>query len=771
MLPRYLVDCAYAASALTFAYLCVGELLPVQLIKNNGWDAHEWQRQQVVSISILSFLAVLLGSPRLGMQKDFGRSKIVSRTFIVMNVVPIATTIATTTWMMRSDNCPLDPQRECKPLSMILDSIGLVTARLARLDLGVCLLLATRGQSGWLFRATGGLLGFTESIPAHRAAGWCCVTQSVLHSIAYLCFYVHETGLHSLLRYCFPTPKAEGVNRLGLVNGLGMFACFAAFGITASATIWVRRSHYHIFQRTHLPLTVLFVLCCALHDLQVLLFAAPGIADWYLGRQGKGVFRTVPASVKVIPGTSGPWIELQTVESDENVIATLLRDEAPRGQWMNIRVNQLGPESHPFDVASMVRCSGISVNGQIIARPCLKVSAIVSAKAGDWSAALAALVNHETSLQLEIDINGPFPSGGSNWILPGLYLSDMPSTVSSRDHDAPALLLLAGGTGITGWLPALEAVRNGNIAIRQQTHLVWCVKTEADYLALSDRLPQPMCAAENQEPNAGDGNDRDGAFRISVYVTSRATRMPADTASSCTADHSAVVPSGSDVTNMNMNPSFCFSVQGSDNLRGKICVADTSPIISLLAAVAGLVTQHYVWWGLVVKEHLTGSPQTIFGYAVVLRVLPVALIIGVMTAAVALGRRVFIFTASAVRAVEEISSDSSDLELEDLPLLRRETTSMEAGLIGGCFRETVKEHDLLFGRPDFESLVSEEVTRLLSVQDASTHNTRHNAISTLNVVTCGPRSMMIAVRDGCETAAMISNQRVRIKLSEVYRSA
>ena len=121
----------------------------------------------------LSLLAVLLGSPRLGMQKDFGRSNIVSRTFIVMNVVPIATTIATTTWVMRSDNCPLDPQRECKPLSMILDSIGLVTARLARLDLGVCLLLATRGQSGWLFRATGGLLGFTESVPAHRAAGWC----------------------------------------------------------------------------------------------------------------------------------------------------------------------------------------------------------------------------------------------------------------------------------------------------------------------------------------------------------------------------------------------------------------------------------------------------------------------------------------------------------------------------------------------------------------------------------------------------------------------
>ena len=65
-------------------------------------------------IPILSLLAVLLGSPRLRMQKDFGRSNIVSRTFIVMNVVPIATTIATTTWVMRSDNC-LDPQRSANP--------------------------------------------------------------------------------------------------------------------------------------------------------------------------------------------------------------------------------------------------------------------------------------------------------------------------------------------------------------------------------------------------------------------------------------------------------------------------------------------------------------------------------------------------------------------------------------------------------------------------------------------------------------------------------
>jgi ferredoxin-NADP reductase len=770
------IDYLYVASALTFAYLCVGELLPVPVLKNEGWNAHEWQRQQVVSISTLSCLAVLLGSPKLGIQKDFERNSIALRLFTFMNVVPIATAVASTTWMMRSDNCPLDTRQECKPLSVMLDSIGLVTARLARLDLGICLLLATRGQSGWLFRATGGLLGFTESIPAHRAAGWWCVTQSVLHSSAYLSFYVHEVGVHSLLRDCFPTPKADGVNRLGLVNGFGVVACFAALGITASATIWVRRSHYHVFQRTHLPLAALFVLCCALHDLEILLFAAPGIADWYLGRHGKGAFRTMPASAKVLRGTSGPWIELEIIESDENVITAVLSDEAPRGQWMNIRVMQLGQESHPFDVASVIRCSGISASGQGVARPFLKLSAIVSAKAGNWSEALAALVDHNASTQLEINMNGPFPSGGSNWMLPGLRPSDLRSTVSSRDHDIPALLLLAGGTGITGWLPALEAARDGNITVGQQIHLVWCVHTEADYLALADRLPHVSYAAETQERDRGSGDERDGAFRITVYVTRRATRMPTGIASmsSGSADHSSVVPSVSEVTNK--SPSFRFSVKGEDDPRreGKICVAGTSPLISLLAAVAGLVMQHYAWWGWVVRDNLVSSPQTIVGHAVVLRILPVALIIGVMSAATALGRCVFVFTTSAPRTEDESESISFDQEMEEFPLLSRETTSMEAGVMGACFGERSKEHDsyahdVRFGRPDFGALASEEATRLLSLQDI--HNTSLNEPPRLHAVTCGPESMVNAVRDGCETARKTSNQRVRVEFSAVRRSA
>ena len=766
---------------LIFAYLCVGELLPLPILRRGEVRILlDWQKQQVILLSFLSCLPVLLG--RVGRHSDYFSVESYSNAslswfFAAMNTVPVIAAVVTTNWFPMSSSCSPPPGNNCHYSSILFDTVGLVTARLARLNLGLCLLFATRGESAWLFEMTGGLLGFTEAIPIHRTAGWWCAGQSVLHSVAYVLFYIQEAGLRTLWRNCFPVPSLGKLNRLGLVNMFGLLACFSCLGLVLSAIPFVRRPRYHIFQRLHLPVAMMFVLCCALHDLSILLFGIPGLADWYLGWRGNLTRRRLPCKARLLSGTSGPWVEL-TVDYGEIITSAARNSLPPRGEWVSIKLIPLGREFHPLSVASICMKWSTSEDGCKKARYRAELSMFISSKAGDWSAALAALVNRETSLQLEIDINGPFPSGGSDWILPGLDLSDVPSIVSSRDHGTPALLLLAGGIGITGWLPALEAVRNGNIPIRQQTHLVWCVKTEADYLALSDRLPLSLCAAENQEPNAGNGNDRHGAFRISVYVTSHATRMLADTASnsSGTADHSAVVPSGSDVTNMNMNPSFCFSVQGSDNLRGKICVADTSPIISLLAAVAGLVTQHYVWWGLVVKEHLTGSPQTIFGYAVVLRVLPVALIIGVMTAAVALGRRVFIFTASAVRAVEEISSDSSDLELEDLPLLRRETTSMEAGLIGGCYRETAKEHDLythdvLFGRPDFDSLVNEEVTRLSSLQDASTHNTRRYSISTLNVVTCGPKSMMIAVRDGCETARKISSQRMRIKLSEVYRSA
>ena len=350
------------ATVLVFAYLCAGELLPLPAIRASGRVLHDWAAQQVVLLATLSCLAVLLAS--LSCSSSSGDMCIpvgdrcpVMSLLAGLNFVPLVSAAVTTHWFPLSDNCPVAPGEECSQLAILLDAIGLVSARLARLDLGICVLLAAKGDSSLLLVATHGWLGYVEAMPLHRAAGWWCAAQSALHSLAYLLFYPTTGGLASLWRNCFPAPLPDGrLNRLGLVNGLGLLALLVLVALVLAALPPFRRRCYHVFQRLHLPLGLLFVACCALHDLPILLFAIPGLADWYLGRrtastgghvsaggqdspsvpcspqrlQGAGCrVQRLPATVQLLRGTSGPWVEL-TVESAVGAGAA----SAPRGQWV-----------------------------------------------------------------------------------------------------------------------------------------------------------------------------------------------------------------------------------------------------------------------------------------------------------------------------------------------------------------------------------------------------------------------------------------------------
>ena len=51
-------------------------------------------------------------------------------------------------------------------------------------------------------------------------------------------------------------------------------------------------------------------------------------------------------------------------------------------------------------------------------------------------------------------------------------------------------LLLAGGIGIAGWLPALNVAVNAEGLASRRCRIVWCVKTEGDYFALASKLPR-----------------------------------------------------------------------------------------------------------------------------------------------------------------------------------------------------------------------------------------------------------------------------------------
>ena len=481
-----------AATIAVFAYLCVGEFLPQSLTSaGTNFSGQEWARQEVLLLAALSFLVVALASTSSGRGcsgcsgRGFepgagGTPSTAFALLAVLNIVPIVVVLGSTLWISRSDNCPAsaydgapsEKETNCNYLATLLDVVGLMSARLARFDLGVSLILATRGDSGWLLRATGGWLGLPEAVPIHRVAGWWCVGQSALHSSAYLVFYLLTGGLKSLWFNCFPVAlPSGGMNRLGLVNFFGVVAVVAMLPLVLPSLPYLRRRSYHIFQRLHLPAAVLFVICCALHDLPILMFAVPGIADWYLGwRNMRSTSALFPAKARLLPGTSGPWVEL-TIDCSDTGNTSLSRSAkgrergrqplAPRGEWALVRVLPIGREAHPLSVA-------VSNNGT-------RLSALVAAGAGDWSASLAALAQMAgggNGCEVQVEVTGRFAVGGGDWSL----------------VNEPALLLVAGGTGVFGWLPAL-ALADANAAAGRQVHLVWCVKTEADYLALAKRLP------------------------------------------------------------------------------------------------------------------------------------------------------------------------------------------------------------------------------------------------------------------------------------------
>ena len=241
------------------------------------------------------------------------------------------------------------------------------------------------------------------------------------------------------------------------------------------------------------------------------------------------------AVARTLRGTSGPWIELK-MDHHETIAARMdVRSAgcAPRGRWASIRVASLGRESHPLSVASVSAAAPGSF------------SAIVSANSGDWSRALAALASRHdddenmggnsssSGTECDVEVSGPYPVGGGGWSLPyaraRVTRRSSPRVLDPKERQqenerlpegepAPALLLIAGGTGITGWLPAMEAAASAASASAGSgsgCRLMWCVKTEADYLALASRLPRGATSKKGSNTRIMGYNGVD----VSVFIT------------------------------------------------------------------------------------------------------------------------------------------------------------------------------------------------------------------------------------------------------------
>lgn len=660
-------------------YLCLGELLPLPVAELLHVTFGDSTVQQALLVSIICCLAVLLAT--CGGVGGCGGCGGLTSVFLLamLNLAPPLAAGVATNWSLMSQNCP-SHGAGCGQVGVLLDVVGLVAARLARLNLGACLLFAANGESTWLLGATG--IGYAKAMPLHQAAGWWCAGQSALHSVAYILFYLYTGGgLRSLWLNIFTESESFTTwNRTGLINGFGVLALMASLALVLPALPWLRRRCYELFQLLHLPLAALFVVLCALHDLPILLFAAPGLAGWYLGRRGPdnisgcGYSRKLPAKARLLPGTSGPWVEL-VVSCD---VPPSRASSAPCGQWVSVRVLSLGREAHPLSVTT----SATGNAGEL--------TVVVSARSGDWSLALAALAQPsqpEVPRKLEVEVAGPFPfgCGGGGWSLTG-----------AERRDEPALFLLAGGTGVTGWLPALSCSQQRQQQRQQSCHLVWCVRSEADYLALADRLPP-----------SGVG------VSVTVFVTQPAAEASGEPVRIAAVEGALVVDAAGPTS---------LPEGGGDGDGSK---RSSMALVSLAAALVGVLASY---WG---YEYRNPGDMTMGVYVMVRRCLPVVLVFASMAVTTAIGTRVF---ASYARLSCLLNAHSEEGPILPADLVDSSEIPMAAG------NDAEAPRQVRAGRPDISALVSAAAEELRGTQ------------SRLVVVTCGPARLVRAARLAVQTA-------------------
>lgn len=758
--------------AVSFAYLCAGELLPYPLIESSKL-LQAWAVQEVLLLAALSCLAVLSANASCRARKFNLRQFTMSAgsLLLALNSVPLAASIITLRWSLLSDNCPVRPGESCDPFAIALDVIGLVSARLARLDLGISLLLTARGPSAWLYGATAGRLGYAEAIPLHRSAGWWCARQAALHSVAYLLFYLETGGLRSLWHDCLPTSNADGqLNRLGLVNFFGVLAFVLLLPLALPALPHLRKRLYHRFQRLHLPAAAFFVLCCALHDLPMLLFAAPGLAGWYLEWRarpiGDGVRRRLPARARLLPGTSGPWVEL-TVECHGVAAEAHAGCPAPRGQWVSLRILPLGSESHPLSVAAATSASGGGVDNT----PSTTLSVLISGRAGDWARALVALAACQpAAIPFEVEVDGPYPFGGGSWTL-----GNGGSLGRGNGHeDEPSLLLLAGGTGVTAWLPALKSGGSGASRMQRRVHLVWCVRTEGDLAALAPCLPLEQVHGVAVTVFVTRASGASGEHLPSPSTMSEAggieTATLASSFAACSAD--AAVPAAAFSAAMSCPEAWgavpscsapsCSAVPPRGGSSSS--ASSSAAAVSLAATLVGLLIGHWGWSSL---EAVIGprfpsasatnwADQTQLGYTLTRRCLPIVIIVASMAATTAvccwaLSQAPVCVLGRSRRAVE---SGSVCPQRPEQPLFTGFSSSssqgggglppppQEDGLAGEGGEQQVNTggHDVRFGRPDVDALVCDAAAR------------RGASSQRLVVAACGTRELVEAARKAVAAA-------------------
>lgn len=332
--------------------------------------------------------------------------------------------------------------------------LGIVTGRAAAVYLGMLLLVIARRS---ILSDRHGL-EYTKTIAFHRTAGWWIVALSLIHSFVFSWEYFQAGGWYELLKACVPISLTcddqdadeHCWNTLGLVNGFGVVASLIVIILGVFSQEYVRRRFYNLFYFTHVTAAAIFMLFCGLHDFPMVLIMLPGLALYFKDRVLAFECRinAPETTAEIVCRNDASSVVLLSWCAASNI--RLL----PGARWVYLREPSISSvQWHPYSVIQH------------------KSRAYVLVKAaGDWSESLCSLVTSGQPVQLRID--GPY---------------GMPFTDEKKSLQPRALILFAGGVGISPFIDLLCGLHTLGDNKWKKITLVWTVRSN-EYSGLAAAL-------------------------------------------------------------------------------------------------------------------------------------------------------------------------------------------------------------------------------------------------------------------------------------------
>ena len=180
----------------------------------------------------------------------------------ILNLAPLIAWIATTYLILQFGDCNethlAKSDGQCDSLKVLLDAIGIISGRLARIDLGITLSLSANGA--WLPGITN---GYSDCLKVFQCIGLLDggVSCSPFFIQLFTFILLSRWWLKRRLAEMFSNRSLNedddedgeiNINVLGLVNCFGVMAFVLILLIALFGLPVIRKSWYLLFQRTHL---------------------------------------------------------------------------------------------------------------------------------------------------------------------------------------------------------------------------------------------------------------------------------------------------------------------------------------------------------------------------------------------------------------------------------------------------------------------------------------------------------------------------------------